>query len=311
MNALALLAERHAARQQQQQQQEEENGAPGLPPNPFLPPPRGSSTRRSRMEDLEDMMLMEAIRLSLASEEDRRKKEEKEAKKEAKKKEKEAKKAEKAAKKSGLYMMNSNASYGDAGESVGMGRTESIASSIASEDGAFAVKGKGVDRIGSSPIAIGTIKDHSGPIASTSGHGRSPSGTSQESLPSHFPSLAPEPRRSHLRHMSNVSSSASSLVESGSPTVFAGTNTPPGGGAGIEPMFNFRSLAAMIGNEEKGDEVSHIEHQDSASGTNLVEGDDESAAEASSSPLADNPEKGRREGHGPTKGGAAEIRGAP
>ena len=78
------------------------------------------------------MMLMEAIRLSLASEEDRRKKEEKEAKKEAKKKEKEAKKAEKAAKKSGLYTMNSNASYGDPGESEAMGRTGSVASSIVS-----------------------------------------------------------------------------------------------------------------------------------------------------------------------------------
>jgi len=306
MNALALLAERHAARQQ-----EAENGTPSLPSNPFLPPPRGSSTRRSRMEDLEDMMLMEAIRLSLASEEDRRKKEEKEAKKEAKKKEKEAKKAEKAAKKSGLYAMNSNASYGDPGESAATGRTGSIASSIASEDGAFAAKGKGVDRIGSSPIAIGSANDHSGPTASTSVHGRSPSGTSQESLPLHFPSLPQEPvRRSHLRHMSNVSSSASSLVESGSAAAFAGTNTPPGGGAGIEPMFNFRSLAAMIGNEEKGDGVSHIDHQDSAGRTNLLDGDDESAAEASSSPLADNPEKGRQEGHDPTKGGAEEIRGS-
>jgi hypothetical protein len=263
------------------------------------------------MEDLEDMMLMEAIRLSLASEEDRRKKEEKEAKKEAKKKEKEAKKAEKAAKKSGLYTVNPNASYGDPAESTAMGRTGSIASSIASEDGAFAAKGKGVDRIGSSPIAIGSVNDHSGPTASTSVHGRSPSGTSQESLPLHFPSLQQEPvRRSHLRHMSNVSSSASSLVESGSATAFAGTNTPPGGGAGIEPMFNFRSLAAMIGNEEKGDEVPHIEHQDSAGRANLLDGDDESTAEASSSPLADNPEKSRQEDHDPTKGGAEEIQGS-
>lgn len=64
----------------------------------------------------------------------------------------------------------------------------------------------------------------------------------------------------------------------------------------------------MIGNEEKGDGVSHIEHQDSAGRTNLLDGDDESAAEASSSPLADNPEKGHQEGHDPTKGGAEEIR---
>jgi protein subunit release factor B len=53
----------------------------------MLAPPRDSS-RRSRIEDLEDMMMMEAIRLSLASEEERKKKEDKEAKREAKKKEK-------------------------------------------------------------------------------------------------------------------------------------------------------------------------------------------------------------------------------
>lgn len=50
------------------------------------------STRRGRMIDLEEMMLMEAIRLSLAEEEDRKKREEKEAKKNNKKKEKEDKK---------------------------------------------------------------------------------------------------------------------------------------------------------------------------------------------------------------------------
>jgi hypothetical protein len=270
LNALALLAERHSARQQ-----EMENGGPDLPPNPFLPPPRGSSTRRTRMEDLEDMMMMEAIRLSLASEEDRRKKEEKEAKKEAKKKEKETKKAEKAAKKSGLYTTNSNVSYGDPGDSAPMARTESVASSIASDDGAFSAKGKGVDRTGSSPIAI---NDHSGAAASNSLHARSPSGTSQESLPSQFPSLPPEPaRRSHLRHMSTASSSASSFVESGSPTAFAGTNTPPGVNP-MEPMFNFRSLAAMIGDEEKGDGTSHAEHHESTGRSNVLETEDETAA---------------------------------
>jgi hypothetical protein len=42
------------------------------------------------MEDLEDMMMMEAIRLSLAAEEERKKKSEKEAAKEAKKKAKDS-----------------------------------------------------------------------------------------------------------------------------------------------------------------------------------------------------------------------------
>ena len=47
------------------------------------------------MEDLEEMMMMEAIRLSLAAEEDRKKKADKEAAKEAKKKAKVDKKREK------------------------------------------------------------------------------------------------------------------------------------------------------------------------------------------------------------------------
>ena len=79
-------------------------------------PARGSS-RRSRVDDLEDLMMMEAIRLSLAAEEDRKRREEKEAKKDAKKKakedKKEAKQAEKAAKKAGtsapLYGYGANA----------------------------------------------------------------------------------------------------------------------------------------------------------------------------------------------------------
>lgn len=286
MNALAMLAERHTARQQ-----EIENGDNESQQNPFLPPPRGSSSRRSRMDDLEDMMMMEAIRLSLASEEERRKKEEKDAKKDAKKKEKESKKAEKAAKKNGLYTLNSNASYGESAESTAMGRTESIQSSIASEDGVFSSKGKGVDRLGTSPIAIGGSGDQSDAAVSHNLRNMSPLGDSQESLPSPFPSLPPEPvRRSHLRHMSNASSSASSFADPSSGQAFAGSGTPPGGGAGIEPMFNFRSLAAMIGDEEKGGGSAHVEHQDfTGKGSSLEEETEEErhAAGASTSMARD------------------------
>lgn len=67
-------------------------------------PARGSS-RRTQVQDLEDLMMMEAIRLSIAAEEERKKKEDKEAKKDAKKKakeeKKEAKQAEKLTKKGG------------------------------------------------------------------------------------------------------------------------------------------------------------------------------------------------------------------
>ncbi|KAF2724914.1 hypothetical protein K431DRAFT_216832 [Polychaeton citri CBS 116435] len=64
---------------------------------------QGRTSRRNRVDDLEDLMMMEAIRLSLAAEEERKRKEEKDAKKGAKKRakeeKKEAKQAEKAARK--------------------------------------------------------------------------------------------------------------------------------------------------------------------------------------------------------------------
>ena len=252
LSALAMLAERHAARQQ-------EIGVGEPHGNAFLPPPRGSSSRRSRMDDLEDMMMMEAIRLSLASEEDRRKKEDKEAKKEAKKKEKETKKAEKAARKNSLLTINSNTSNAESTGSA-MERTNSVSSSITGDDASAAVKGKAVDR--SSPALGGSIAQNEDVAA------RPPSmpevsllSGSQESLASssYHPHASEPFRRSHLRQMSNVSSSTSSFVDSPVNPTFPGSSTPPGGGAGLEPMFNFRSLAAMIGEEEKPGGSSHVE----------------------------------------------------
>jgi hypothetical protein len=248
LSALAMLAERHAGRQQ-----EEGQGRP----NPFLPPPRASSSRRSRMDDLEDMMMMEAIRLSLAAEEERRKKEEKEAKKDAKKKAKEQKKEEKAARKSNLFSTYSNTSNGD-GASSQMERSRSNLSSLPDDDNDSG-KGKGIDREESPD---GEEAPKLGDINRTS---RFPdlslSGTSQESLAPSIPIPGSgEPlKRSHLRHMSNASSTASSLADIGpSSSVPVGT-TPPGN---LEPLFNFQSLAAMIGEEDKGDSSTHVEHAD-------------------------------------------------
>lgn len=245
LSALAMLAERHAGRQQ-----EEGQGRP----NPFLPPPRASSSRRNRMDDLEDMMMMEAIRLSLAAEEDRRKKEEKDARKDAKKKAKEQKKEEKAARKSTLFSTYSNTSNGD-GASSQMERSRSNLSSLPDDD-QDAGKGKGIDREGSpseEDIRFGdTVRSSRFPDHSLSG-------TSQESLAPSIPIPGSgEPlKRSHLRHMSNASSTASSLADIGPSTSVPPGTTPP---ANLEPLFNFQSLAAMIGEEDKVDASSHIEH---------------------------------------------------
>jgi hypothetical protein len=275
LDALAMLAERHNARQQEQG-----DSGDGLF-NPFLPPPRGSSSRRSRIDELEDMMMMEAIRLSLAAEDDRRRKEEKEAKKEAKKKEKETKKAEKAAKKSGLYPINSNASQGgtDSGPSSPLPRGESASSSFVDEEPGGSGKGKGVDRTGSPPVGIPPRNHQDFPNASA------PTGQHESLSP--FSALASEPsRRSHLRQMSNASSSASSFMDPGSSQAMTGSNTPPGGGAGTEPMFNFRSLAAMIGDNEKGEDSVHTEEHEILTRPH-ADSDQSGSTQASSVPSGD------------------------
>lgn len=76
------------------------------------------SLQSSRANEIEEMMMMEAIRQSLAAEEDRKKKEDKDATKKAKKEEKqkakdqarEQKAADKASRKGGPYLSSRNAS---------------------------------------------------------------------------------------------------------------------------------------------------------------------------------------------------------
>lgn len=205
-------------------------------------------------------MMMEAIRLSLASEEDRRKKEEKEARKEAKKKEKENKKAEKAGRKNSLFTLNSNTSYGDGSSSL-LERSRSNLS-LTPDDDSISGKGKAVERNGTPPQEVNKVEEEEEAPRPSYVPALSLSGTSQESLASSIPiPTAAEPfRRSHLRQMSNASSASSSYVEPGPPVAFSGSGTPPPGS--LEPMFNFRSLAAMIGEDEKAENSAHVEHAD-------------------------------------------------
>ncbi|KAF7593861.1 SNF1-interacting protein [Aspergillus hancockii] len=226
-----------------------------------LAPPRNSS-RRNRIDDLEEMMMMEAIRLSLASEEERRRKEEKEVKKEAKKRDKEAKKAEKAARKTSLYSTNASGSALDV--PTGLRRVVSSSSSLAGEDATPAGKGKEVDRV-SPDTPVDAISTGSG-AASASMNVVYPLVSPADQHQSVQCSIAqPSPREpskpSHLRHVSSASSSFSSLVESVSGDH---TGATEGNGSSTEPLFNFRSLAAVIGDEEKGDEFTeHVEDMSS------------------------------------------------
>lgn len=277
LSMLALMSERYAASGAARDDEAEPSITPG---------PRGSS-RRTGMDDLEEMMMMEAIRLSLASEEDRRKREEKDAQKKAKKKDKEDKKAEKKARKTGIYPSSANES------AAGLGGSSSEVVVGGMEAFPYSGKGKGVQQT-----------EPQQPHARARNAGSSSTGADPQEhleraraqiLPSDAPSSSSPPyssspyRPSHLRTLSNASSSTSSIEDSApgslrneiptqglsfdvSPSA-SGVNipaaasaqdtyisgTPPGGGAGLEPMFNFRSLAAMVG-EEKLKDVTHDEN---------------------------------------------------
>lgn len=238
-----------------------------------LLPGRHSSRRGNRLEDLEELMMMEAIRLSLAAEEERKRKEEKdaakEAKKEEKKKAKEAKKAEKASRKSGFFPLD-----------------------IDGESSAAAGKGKAVDRSGAS-LGFNPLSEPTSTINASSSQDDAQRHLEQSRAqirreasstgnPTPFDPFTEQPsHRSALRNLSNASSSASSFAESlqgslrpggfgasassfePSPNVSGVSlnreETPPHGTPGTEPMFNFNSLEAVM-KKEDDDTVQHIEN---------------------------------------------------
>ncbi|KAH8841411.1 SNF1-interacting protein [Pyricularia oryzae] len=229
--------------------------------------------RRSRMEDLEEMMFAEAIRLSLAAEEERKRKAEKEERKEAKRKEKEDKKAAKAAAKSsgsGPYTGSSgNSSIAGSALSLpglGLGRRRgnsaasnlrmeaSVASAVAasgsgSPESATAAggdKGKGVER----PMAAnsGDSSEHAEAGASSS----MPAGSQPISSPQR------PGGHSHLRQISNVSSvSDSSFVDASGGVADEGRTAA----TGVEPTPNMTSLSEVV---DVLDEVDHAKSHDAA-----------------------------------------------
>lgn len=279
LNMLALMSERYATANGRRDGEASGDGGSSMVNLPQR------SSRRSRIDDLEEMMMMEAIRLSLASEEDRRKREEKEAKKEAKKKGKEIKKAEKSARKAGIYQTSADQSS-TAFESV-MQESRSPHDSVTSDLG----KLKGAAQTDTShSSARSSNVDLLFPALNSSPPADSSADCAQSHLERARAQLQPSDaitsaaphntnpyRPSHLRTLSNASSAISSIEDHGAQDLHksnssfeaspnsSATNillrgstqdallssTPPGGGAGTEPMFNFRSLAAMVGEDEK------------------------------------------------------------
>lgn len=223
-----------------------------------LAPPRASS-RRDRNDEIEDMMIMEAIRLSLAAEEERRKKEEKQAKKEAKQREKEAKKAEKRGGKSSLYGSNTSHASLDAQTSgPSRSRADSEPFSAVGED--TTSKGKGVDR--PAPDATGQESSSKqgnssagSPTQEQKTTGEEPANRSPPESPS-----AEQSNRLHFQRLSSASSSDSSLVESALGEQLGSSAPLNGSNSSLEPLVNFQSLAGVIGDEDKTQESGeHIE----------------------------------------------------
>lgn len=293
--------------------------------------PGRTSSRRPRAEDLEELMMMEAIRLSLAAEEERKRKEDKDKVKEEKKKAKEAKREakqlEKLSKKGGgssssIYKMQSNDST-STWASSGMARSSSNLGSqpmIPEES----VEGKGKAPVQSDSATASNSFGESESTAATSG----PTADAQRHLTESRANMQSNPitmpqRRQHLRQLSSTSSLASSLgdstagslhAESPSPSPsgldgFQGSRdgspfrsgTPSGPAGSLEPMLNFQSLAAMIGNEGKAAHGQHLEHSHDAEKLAKAEEDlkgHSPAASPAPSVMLDSPRRNRGDSAG-------------
>jgi len=266
--------------------------------------PARSSSRRVGVDDLEELMMMEAMRLSLIAEEERQRKEEKVAKKDAKKRakddKKEAKLAEKSARKGStstapLYPSSVNGSSSSTWASGSMLRSNSNLDAIlASNEDKAQGKGKAPaqDFAGFIPLTepTSTLNTEIGGSKETSLSAADDAQRYLEESRANFqPAISmaiPSPSRlwPHTRQFSDASSIASSFngssaagsirndstfssamasgLELSSPAAgtVAGHTTssaPLAAASGLEPMLNFRSLAAMVGDEDKTDEQGH------------------------------------------------------
>jgi len=272
------------------------------------------------------MMLMEAIRLSLAAEEERKRKADKEGKKEAKKREKEDRKAAKAAARAGELYEGGDGRSGHSSASgsslslpgFGRKRGNSAASNLRVE--ASVASAKATSSASGSPAPDTNAKDKgkgvdrslSAPETSAAGASEASSTSTARPIPTPHQPAGP----SHLRQMSSASSVSSSLLDS-QPGSYVHTshlqdprasglslgsrsNASEDGGdndrdpsASTEPMFNFRSLAEVVGvsieGEHAGKRLSQIAKErtgESAGKGDEHEAEEERVEDASASPAS-------------------------
>ncbi|KAI9720153.1 MAG: SNF1-interacting protein [Chrysothrix sp. TS-e1954] len=249
--------------------------------NGDLFPGRGSS-RGHRPEDLEEMMMMEAIRQSLASEEERNKKSEKDAKKEEKKKAKEQKKADKAARKSG-YSASANSSGffgpsastsqgGGADSNIDEGKGKARASSNDTQPQAQGSLGWNPMEEPSSTINTSTAPRSNAQKHLEKSRANLDSDLNPNPLIDQGPEASPRHRTSSSSTESFESATESTRQENGavesfdaSPNPsrqqlpFVGGTTDATSNVGNESNINFRSLVGMIGKEERDTGARRLE----------------------------------------------------
>lgn len=207
---------------------------------------------RTRIDDMEEMMMMEAIRLSLASEEERRKKEEKEARKDAKKKDKETKKAEKAARKAGyphdsaapteaLAGKGKNPQQDDDVEAVEAADVENVSDSF---------RGRMLESTSNAQDYLEKARHQIQPMGfpterpGSKSHLQESSYTSSLDNDSNPGSLGFQESSSSLELSANAS--FDDLASVGVPQANSSSPTPAGSSSKTEPTANFSSLTAMI-----------------------------------------------------------------
>ncbi|OLN94106.1 Protein SIP5 [Colletotrichum chlorophyti] len=270
---------------------ENEGGQTGPEPGPRSSSGRQGPHRRNRMEELEDMMFMEAVRLSLAAEEERKRKQEKVERKEAKKREKEERKAQKKQDRQSVYGQGQSSASGSS-LSLGLGRRRGNSTTSNLRVEATVQGAQSSSAVGSaetSPVTSSS-NTNAAPTSAPSAKGKAverpaPETQSSESSfqsTSSTPSLPiPAPGRgpSHLRQMSNASSISSSLADSAAGSysnqaypdpraseVSVGGRSEEGDRDNTEPMFNFRSLAEMVGVDIENGEPNHTPEELSSKG---------------------------------------------
>lgn len=233
-----------------QQQSDGGGDTPGGPePGPRTSSGRLNFGRAERVDPshLENIMMAEAIRLSLVEAEEQRKKDEKEAKKEAKKREKEDRKAAKK----NPYQGSGGSSQNASAMSVALSNLRTDPNTAVATSVAVKSESSLASPSGTSPTGY-------------EGKGKSVDRSEETEASSSAAATAqpPPPRGgSHLRQMSNASTVSSTDLDSMPANFRPGHGEEPNssnlslegrsdddeGNQSAEPLFNFRSLAEIVG----------------------------------------------------------------